>query len=141
MKVLNRRINREALIEFSLAILILLIRDTLSMCSVCCFMFRWLSMCTPKNFTESVTFNGWPYIVIVASLNTFLWENFIRWLLPGFNLILHLSHQVRIWFRYFCNLRLILRIPGAYAQSEMSSENCERFTCASLGWGSHWNRE
>ena len=124
-----------ALTEFNPVILILLIRDDLSMCSICCFMLRWLSIWTPKNLTESVTFNGCPYIVIDVSLMTFLCEKLIRYVFPGLSFILHLSHQVRIWFRYFCNLRLILRIPGACAQIAMSSANCERFTCASRGWG------
>ena len=75
------------------------------------------------------------YIVIDESLITFLCKKLIRCVFPGFNFILHLSHQVRIWFRYFCNLRLILRIPGAWAQIAMSSANWERFTCASGGWG------
>ena len=40
---------RVALTEFNLAILILLIRDGLSMCSIWYFMLRWLSIWTPKN--------------------------------------------------------------------------------------------
>ena len=124
-----------ALTEFNLVILILLIRDALSICSICCFMLRCLSMWTPKNLTVSAIFSRCPYIVIEVSLITFLCEKLIRWVLPGFNLILHLSHHVSIWFRYFCNLRLILRIPGACAQIAMSSANWERFTCASGGWG------
>ena len=98
-------------------------------------MLRWLSIWTPKNLAESVTFNGCPYIVIEVSLMTFLCEKLIRCVFPGFSFILHLSHQVRIWFRYFWNLRLILRIPGACAQIAMSSANWERFTCAAGGWG------
>ena len=69
----------------------------------------------------------------------YLWwllcEKLIRCVFPGFNFILHLSHQVRIWFRYFWSLRLILWIPGACAQIALSSANWERFTCASGGWG------
>ena len=78
-----------------------------------------------------MTFNGCPCIVIDESVMTFLCEKLIRWVFPGFSFILHLSHHVKIWFRYFCNLWLILRISGAYAQIAMSSRNWERFTCAS----------
>ena len=78
---------------------------------------------------------GCPHIVIDVSLITFLWEKLIRWVLPGFSFILQLSHQVRIWFRYFCNLRLTLWIPRACAQIAMSYANWKRFTCASRGWG------
>ena len=124
-----------ALVEFSLVILILLIRDALSMCSICCFMLRWLSVWTPKDFTDSVTFNSWPYIEIDVPLMTILCEKLIRWVFPGCSFILHLSQRVKIWFRYFCNLRLILRISGACTQAAMLSTNRERFTCASRGWG------
>ena len=124
-----------ALIEFSLVILILFIRDALSICSIWCFMLRWLSIWTPKNLTESVPFNGCPYIEVDAYLMTILCEKLIRCVFPGFDFILHLSHQVRIWFRYFYNFRLILEIPGACAQIAMSSANWERFICASGGWG------
>ena len=66
---------------------------------------------------------------------TFLCEKLIRWVFPGFSFILHLSHHVKIWFRYFCNLRLMLRIPGACVQIVTSSTNWERLTCASRGCG------
>ena len=79
-------INRVALIEFNLVILILLIRDVLSVCSICCFMLRWLSIWTPKNLTESVTFNGCPCIEIDVSLMTFLCEKLIRCVFPGLTL-------------------------------------------------------
>ena len=92
-------------------------------------------MWTPNNLTVSAIFSRCLYIVIDDSLITFLCEKLIRCVLTGFNLILHLSYQVRVWFRYFCNLRLILRIPGACAQIAMSSANWETFTCASGGWG------
>ena len=81
-----------------------------------------------------MTFTGRPYIKIDVSLITFLREKLMRWVFPGFSFILHLPHQVGIWFRYFCNLRLILRIPGACAQIAMSSANWEIFTCTSRGW-------
>ena len=116
-------------------IFILLIRDALSICSICCFMLRCLFMWTPKNLTVSATFSRCPYTVIDYSLIIFLCERLIRCVLPGFNFILHLSHQVRIWFMYFCNLRLILQIPGTCARIAMLSANWERFTCASGGWG------
>ena len=127
---------RVALTEFNLAILILLIRDGLSMCSIWYFMLSGCQYGHPKT-SESVTFIGWPYIVIDVSLVTFLCEKLIRCVFPGLTFILNLSHQVRIWFRYFCNLRLIprIRIPGACAQITMSSANRERFTCASRSWG------
>ena len=54
-------------------------------------------MVVNMNFTDLVSFSDWPYIVIVVSLVTFLWEKLIRWVLLGYNFILHLSHQVRIW--------------------------------------------
>ena len=60
--------------EFSIVILILLIRDALSVCCTCSFMLRWLSLSTPKDFTEPVTFNGCPDIEIEVSLITFLSE-------------------------------------------------------------------
>ena len=56
--------------------------DAFSIWSICCFMFRCLTMWTPKNLTVSVIFSRCPYIVI---------EKLIRCVLPGFNLILHLS--------------------------------------------------
>ena len=119
-----------ALTEFNLVILILLIRDRLSMCSISYFMLRWSSIWTPKNF-----WIGWPYIVIDVSLMTFRSEKLRRCVFPGLSFILHLSYQVRIWFRYFCNLKLILRIPGACARIAMSSVNWEKITCASRDWG------
>ena len=111
-------------------ILILLIRDALLICSICCFLLSFLFMCTPKNLIISATFSRCLYIVIDYFL-----INFIRCVLTEFNLVLNLSRHVRIWFRYFCNLRLILRIPGECAQTAMSSAIWERFTCASGGWG------
>ena len=95
----------------------------------------WLSIWTPRNFTDSVTFKGCPWIDIGVSLITFLRKKLIRWVFPGFNFILHLLHQVKIWLKYHCNLRLILGIPGACSQIAMSSGNWERFTCAPRGWG------
>ena len=123
-----------ALSEFNLVILILLIRDTLSMCSIYWFMLRWLSIWTLKNQTESATFNGCPYIEFDVSLMTFLSEKLIRCVIPELSFTLHLSHQVRIWFRYFCSVRWILRIPGDCAQIAMSSANWERFTYTSRVW-------
>ena len=76
-----------------------------------------------------------PYIIIKMSLITFFWEKLIKWVLPEFSFIIHLLHQVRTWFKYFCKLRLILQIPGVCAQFAMSSANWERITCVSLGWG------
>ena len=124
-----------ALLEFNFVILILLIRDALSICSTCNFVLRWLTICTPRSFTDAVTFSGWSYIVIEVSLITFYWEKLIRWVFLGFSFIPHLSHQVKVWPKYFCNLRLILRIHGACAEIAMSPTNWERFTCASRGWG------
>ena len=98
-----------ALTEFNLEILILLTRDALSICSIYCVMLRCSSMWTPKNLTVSAIFSRCPYIVIDDSLITFLCEKLIRCVLPGFNLTLHLLHHVRIWFRYFHNLRLIYK--------------------------------
>ena len=120
--------------EYNLAILILLIRDRLSMCSVSYFMLRWWSIWTPKNFW----IGNFYWLTIRCDwriMNDFsLWE-INKMCFPGLTFIFHLSHQVRIWFRYFCNLRLILRIPGACAQIAMSSANWESITCASRGWG------
>ena len=124
-----------ALTEFNLAILFLLIRDALSTCSICSFMLRYLLIWTPNNLTESVTFNRCPYNEIDVPLMTFLCEKLIRYVFPGLSFILHLSHQVRIWFRYFCNLRLILQRRGACAQIYMSSANWERFTYGARGCG------
>ena len=104
------------MVEFSLIIIIVLIRDAFSMCSTCSFMLRCLSIWTPNNFIESVTFNRWPYIESDVSLIAFLCEKLRRCNFSGFSFIPHLSHQVGIWFRYFCNLRLILWIPGTKAQ-------------------------
>ena len=120
-----------ALTEFNFVILIQLIREAFSMCSMCCFILRWLLIWTLKNLTDSVTFNGCLYIVIDVSLMTFLCEELLRCVFPRLSFILHLSKHVRIWFSYFCNLRLILRIPGTCAQIAMASVNCERFTCKS----------
>ena len=122
-----------ALIEFSLVILILLIRNALSMCSTCHFMLRRLSIWTPKNFADSVTFKGCTYIEIDVSLITFLCEKLMRWVFPVFSIILHLLHQLKIWFRYFCNLRLILQIPGTCAQIAMSSAK-EDLPVRQRGW-------
>ena len=93
VNIFQRRINRVALAEFNLAILTLLIKDALSLCSLCCFMLRWLSIWTPKNLTDSVTFNRCPYIVTDVPLMTFLSEKLIRCVFPGLSFILHLSHQ------------------------------------------------
>ena len=72
------------LVEFNLVILILLIRDALSICSTCKFIVRWFSICTPRNFTDSVTFRSCPYIDNDVSLMTFLWEKLIKWLYSRF---------------------------------------------------------
>ena len=106
VKILQRRINWVAMTEFNLVILILLIRNALLVYSICCFILRQLSIWTPKNLTDSVIFNGCPYIVIDVSLIKFLCEKLIRFVFPGLSLILHLSHHVRIWFRCFCNLNV-----------------------------------
>ena len=111
--------------EFNLVILILLIRDAFSICSICCFMLRCLSMWTPKNLTVSAIFSRCPYTVIDDSLITFLCEKLIRCALPGFNLILHLSQHVRIWFRYFCNLnlyQLLINLNNLKISPEISFE-------------------
>ena len=122
---------------FSLVILILLNKgcpfNMLYMLYIF-IMIRWLSIWTPKNLTKSVTFNWCPCIVIDVSLMAFLCEKLIRCVFPGFNFIVLLSPQVRIWFRYFCDLRLILQIPGACAQIAMLPANSERLTCTSVGW-------
>ena len=122
------------LTEFNLAILILFISDGLSMCSIWYFMLMWLSVWTPKN----LWIGNFYWLTIHCDwriINDFsLWE-IKRMHFPWVKLYPPSVTQVRIWFRYFCNLRLILRIPGACAQIARSSANWERFTWASRGWG------
>ena len=76
---------------------------TLSVCSIWYSILKWYSFKAPRNLADGVGFEACPCIVINVSLRTFL--------SLSLSLILHPSYHAGIWFRYFCNLRL-MRIPG-----------------------------
>ena len=67
-----------------------------------------------------MTFSGWPFIIEVSFL---LGEVDKVSILPECSVLFSsiLLHQLRNSFRYFCNLRLILQIPGACVLIAMPS--------------------
>ena len=106
-KYLRRRVNRVALFEFSIVIIILSTSLVLSICCPCNFMFKWLPIVTSRNFIDQVSFSGWTYIVIDVSLYTFLWEKLIWWDIPGFK-----------WLPGFSCLKQFERLPFVPVFSE-----------------------
>ena len=111
---------------------ILLIKEVIILISLADLIF-WLILWQQQACGRNISSDREPKLLGIYLICMILCQTHFLQVLPMRNIMSHTLKEVNIWFKHFCNLRLILWIPGASAQIAISSANWERFTCASRG--------